>query len=180
MLGVRQVRDLTVGITAIRAFDGISNNLVTMEIFWRHSVLCAVAAGQIAGRRGAGRAESPFVAGLLHDIGQLVLFGLLIIARRYRRFQGEVFALWLMAYALLRTTVETFRGDLERGTLHGLLESLGLNDLAARVPLEAFYNLSTSQFISLGMFAAGATLMVQGRRGLQPLPPLPLGVPQAA
>jgi HD-like signal output (HDOD) protein len=73
VLGVRQVRDLTVGITAIRAFDGISNNLVTMEVFWRHSVLCAVAAGQIAGRRGAGRTESPFVAGLLHDIGQLVL-----------------------------------------------------------------------------------------------------------
>lgn len=73
VLGVRQVRDLTVGITAIRAFDGVSNNLVTMEVFWRHSVLCAVAAAQIAGRRGAGRTESPFVAGLLHDIGQLVL-----------------------------------------------------------------------------------------------------------
>jgi HD-like signal output (HDOD) protein len=74
LLGVRQVRDLTVGLTAIRAFDGISNDLVTMEVFWRHSVLCAVAAGQIATRRNAPRAESPFVAGLLHDIGQLVLF----------------------------------------------------------------------------------------------------------
>ncbi|HTV95019.1 MAG TPA: HDOD domain-containing protein [Steroidobacteraceae bacterium] len=74
VLGVRQVRDLTVGLTAIRAFDGISNDLVTMEVFWRQSVLCAVAAGQIAGRRDAARTESPFVAGLLHDIGELVLF----------------------------------------------------------------------------------------------------------
>lgn len=74
VLGVRQVRDLTVGLTAVRAFDGISNDLVTMEVFWRHSVLCAVAAGQIAGRRDAARTESPFVAGLLHDIGQLVLY----------------------------------------------------------------------------------------------------------
>jgi putative nucleotidyltransferase with HDIG domain len=74
VLGVRQVRDLTVGLTAVRAFDGISNNLVTMEVFWRHSVLCAVAAGQLAARRAAPRTESPFVAGLLHDIGQLVLF----------------------------------------------------------------------------------------------------------
>jgi putative nucleotidyltransferase with HDIG domain len=74
VLGVRQVRDLTVGLTAVRAFDGISNDLVTMEVFWRHSVLCAVAAGQIAARRGAARTESPFVAGLLHDIGQLIMY----------------------------------------------------------------------------------------------------------
>ncbi|HME39045.1 MAG TPA: HDOD domain-containing protein [Steroidobacteraceae bacterium] len=74
VLGVRQVRDLTVGLTAIRTFDGIGNELVTMASFWRHSVLCAVAAGQIAGRRERGRDDTPFVAGLLHDIGQLVLF----------------------------------------------------------------------------------------------------------
>ena len=74
VLGVRQVRDLTVGLTAIRTFNGIGNDLVTMESFWRHSVLCAVAAGQIAARRERGRDDTPFVAGLLHDIGQLVLF----------------------------------------------------------------------------------------------------------
>jgi putative nucleotidyltransferase with HDIG domain len=74
VLGVRQVRDLTVGLTAVRTFDGIGNELVTMESFWRHSVLCAVAAGHIAAHRGGGRGDSPFVAGLLHDVGQLVLF----------------------------------------------------------------------------------------------------------
>ncbi len=74
VLGVWQVRDLTVGITAIRTFDGIANELVSMDSFWRHNVLCATAAGHIAARRVAGRAESPFVAGLLHDIGQLVMF----------------------------------------------------------------------------------------------------------
>jgi HD-like signal output (HDOD) protein len=74
VLGVRQVRDLTVGLTAVRTFEGIGNELVTMATFWRHSFLCAVAAGQIAALRGSGRDDSPFVAGLLHDIGQLVLF----------------------------------------------------------------------------------------------------------
>jgi HD-like signal output (HDOD) protein len=74
VLGVRQVRDLAVGLTAIRTFEGIGNELVTMESFWRHSFLCAVAAGQIAARRDRGRDDSPFVAGLLHDVGQLVLF----------------------------------------------------------------------------------------------------------
>jgi HD-like signal output (HDOD) protein len=74
VLGIRQVRDLAVGLTAIRSFDGIGNELVTMESFWRHSVLCAVAAGQIADRRERARDDTSFVAGLLHDIGQLVLF----------------------------------------------------------------------------------------------------------
>jgi putative nucleotidyltransferase with HDIG domain len=74
VLGVRQVRDLTVGLTAIRTFEGIANDLVTMESFWRHSVLCALAAGHIAARRRVGRNDALFVAGLLHDVGQLVLF----------------------------------------------------------------------------------------------------------
>jgi HD-like signal output (HDOD) protein len=74
VLGVRQVRDLTVGLTAVRTFEGIGNELVTMESFWRHSFLCAVAAGQIAARRSRSPDDSPFIAGLLHDVGQLVLF----------------------------------------------------------------------------------------------------------
>jgi len=83
VLGVRQVRDLTVGLTAIRSFDGISNELVTMESFWRHSLLCAVAAGQIAARGNRSCDDSPFVAGLLHDVGQLVLFSRApVMARR--------------------------------------------------------------------------------------------------
>jgi putative nucleotidyltransferase with HDIG domain len=75
VIGLRQVRDLTVGLTTMRAFAGIPNELVTMESFWRHSVLCAVAAGHLAARAKAGNGETAFVAGLLHDIGQLVLFG---------------------------------------------------------------------------------------------------------
>jgi HD-like signal output (HDOD) protein len=74
VLGVRQVRDLTVGLTAVRTFEGVGNDLITVESFWRHSVLCAVAATQIASHRIRGHGESPFVAGLLHDIGHLVLF----------------------------------------------------------------------------------------------------------
>lgn len=96
---------------------------------------------------------------IFESVGQLVLFLALLFARRYRRFHGQIFALWLMCYAVLRTTVELFRGDTERGTLHGLLESLGSRGLADAVPLEAWFNISTSQFISLCMFTFGATLL---------------------
>ncbi|RKI69939.1 prolipoprotein diacylglyceryl transferase [Corallococcus sp. AB049A] len=112
---------------------------------------------------------------LFESVGQLVLFVVLLYVRRFRRFHGHIFALWLMAYACLRTTVELFRGDVERGTLHGLLESLGAQGLAGAVPLEAWYNVSTSQFISLCMFTFGALLMARHRpagesAGLGPTP----------
>ena len=74
VLGTRQVRDLTLGLSATRAFAGIPNDLVSMDSFWHHSVLCAVAARQLAGACPRGRPDSSFVAGLLHDVGQLVLF----------------------------------------------------------------------------------------------------------
>ncbi|QRK11826.1 prolipoprotein diacylglyceryl transferase [Archangium violaceum] len=96
---------------------------------------------------------------IYESVGQLVLFLALLYARRFRRFHGQIFALWLMCYAVLRTSVELFRGDVERGTLNGLLRSLGASGLADAVPLEAWYNISTSQFISLCMFTFGATLL---------------------
>jgi putative nucleotidyltransferase with HDIG domain len=73
-IGLTQVRDLTVGLAVIRAFEGIPNTVVALESFWRQSVLCAIAAAHIVARRKIRHSETAFVAGLLHDIGQLVLF----------------------------------------------------------------------------------------------------------
>jgi phosphatidylglycerol:prolipoprotein diacylglycerol transferase len=112
---------------------------------------------------------------LFESVGQLAIFAGLLFLRRYRRFHGQIFSLWLMAYAVLRSTVELFRGDAERGTLHGLLAN-SAPSLAQWVPLEAWYNISTSQFISLCMFTFGATLLYQRSRraseaaGLGPTP----------
>ena len=89
---------------------------------------------------------------LYESLAQLLLFVLLMIARRYRRFHGQILALYLIGYAIIRTTVELFRGDFERGTLHQLID---------QVPLDAWWNISTSQFISLVMFALGVTLLVR-------------------
>jgi phosphatidylglycerol:prolipoprotein diacylglycerol transferase len=111
---------------------------------------------------------------LYESLGQFVLFLALLLMRRYRRFHGQVFGAWLMCYAVLRSTVELFRGDVERGTLHGLLEYLGAKSLAASVPLEAWYNVSTSQFISLCMFAFGVALLYRGFRKVSFDHPAPL------
>jgi phosphatidylglycerol:prolipoprotein diacylglycerol transferase len=98
---------------------------------------------------------------LYESLGQIILFMALLFLRNYRRFHGQIFALWLMCYAVLRTSVELFRGDLERGTIHGLLASGGFATLAEKVPTEAWYNISTSQFISMCMFSLGAWLMTK-------------------
>ncbi|MFL5350919.1 MAG: prolipoprotein diacylglyceryl transferase family protein, partial [Hyalangium sp.] len=102
---------------------------------------------------------------LFESVGQVLIFASLLFLRRYRRFHGQVFSTWLMAYAVLRSTVELFRGDTERGTLHGLLTD-SAPSLAHFVPLEAWYNISISQFISLCMFTFGAALMYQRSRRL--------------
>jgi HD-like signal output (HDOD) protein len=75
VLGLRTVRDLAFGVAAVHSFDRIPAELVTMEDFWTRSMLSALAARELAGRSPRrSAAETAFVAGLLHDIGLLVLF----------------------------------------------------------------------------------------------------------
>ncbi len=74
VLGTLQVRDLVLASAAVHGFDGIPNELVTMEDFWRHSLYTGLASRRLARLMLAGREESSFIAGLLHDIGKLVLY----------------------------------------------------------------------------------------------------------
>jgi phosphatidylglycerol:prolipoprotein diacylglycerol transferase len=117
---------------------------------------------------------------LYESVGQMVMFALLLTVRRWRRFHGQIFGLWLMGYAILRTSVELFRGDRERGTLNGLLKSNGLDALASVVPDTAWYNISTSQFISLMMFSLGAFILVRGLRSRAAEPKADLALLTAA
>jgi phosphatidylglycerol:prolipoprotein diacylglycerol transferase len=93
---------------------------------------------------------------LMESAGEFLLFGLLVVAQRKKTFDGQVLALWLMLYSVLRSTVETFRGDEERGRIFGAFAS---------VSRTAWYNISTSQFVSVAIFAAGVVLWIRGVRG---------------
>ena len=107
---------------------------------------------------------------LYESFGQLLLFLLLLSLRPLRKFHGHIFGMWLVCYALLRSTVELFRGDLERGTLHHLLRWVDMPGLAAKIPLEAWYNVSTSQGISLGLAILGAWVLARGWKNRAVLP----------
>jgi putative nucleotidyltransferase with HDIG domain len=55
-------------------FSTLPNELVSMETFWRHSLRCAVIARTIAAFLKEPEVEHYFTAGLLHDIGYLVIY----------------------------------------------------------------------------------------------------------
>jgi phosphatidylglycerol:prolipoprotein diacylglycerol transferase len=57
---------------------------------------------------------------------------------RRKKFDGKIFAVWLMGYAVLRSLVESFRGDYPVRYLGGIF--------------------TPAQLISLGVFTAGALL----------------------
>jgi len=74
VVGSKKLRDLIIATSAIRTFKGVPNQLVSMDDFWYHSLYCAIAARLLASSRRLPHADSLFTAGLLHDIGQLIIF----------------------------------------------------------------------------------------------------------
>ena len=64
----------------------------------------------------------------LYEAGaEMLMFWLLILVRRNKRFHGQLMLIWLSCYPVIRTVIEFFRGDKERGV----------------------YIMSTSQWISI-------------------------------
>ncbi|MCH6580394.1 MAG: HDOD domain-containing protein, partial [Nitrospinae bacterium] len=73
IIGMNQLTDLALATLVIYQFQGIPNSLFNMQKFWRHSMACGVAARSIAEFRGEKNVERFYLAGILHDIGQLVI-----------------------------------------------------------------------------------------------------------
>ena len=74
IIGMDQLTDLALSTLVIHQFRGIPNNLFNMEKFWRHSIACGVVARSIADFRDEKNIERFYLAGILHDIGRLVIF----------------------------------------------------------------------------------------------------------
>lgn len=74
IIGTSQIRSLALSTSIASTFEGLPNDLVSMENFWRHSLYCALAARILAKLARKCDVEAVFTAGLLHDIGALVIF----------------------------------------------------------------------------------------------------------
>ena len=74
LLGFNTVRNSVISVSIIKAFSG-KNALKGFDIadFWRHSIAVAVTSKRLAEKCRVEAPDNCFVAGLLHDIGKLIL-----------------------------------------------------------------------------------------------------------
>ncbi len=76
-VGSRMVNELVMGIEVARCFEGLDNALIGVEDFWRHSLQCAFISQKLAQQASNCDSGAAFTAGLLHDIGQLIMYSTL-------------------------------------------------------------------------------------------------------
>lgn len=74
IIGTKQLRDLVLATSVIDIFKGIPQEQIDMEAYWRHCIATGMTARAIATARREPNVEHYYVAGLLHDIGRLIMF----------------------------------------------------------------------------------------------------------
>jgi len=74
-LGTNTTKNTAISASVLRAFDRTAGNaILNLKLFWWHSLRCAVTARLLALKVRYHGPEEAFLAGLLHDIGRLVLW----------------------------------------------------------------------------------------------------------
>lgn len=74
LIGHEELRSVVVAASAVKVFDGIPSELMSMDDFWVRSLKVAVTARVLAAFKREKVIERYFIAGLLHDIGSLLLY----------------------------------------------------------------------------------------------------------
>lgn len=98
VLGTKQITDVVLSTATTNAFKGISIDLISVDDFWYHSLYCGLLAQELSCKHNPPLRDSMFVAGLLHDIGHLVMLNKipdLLQDALLRTVQGESLPLYL-------------------------------------------------------------------------------------
>lgn len=74
IIGHKQLNEIILSCSIVAMFKDIPQDVIDMEQFWRHSISVATAARILAASRREQNIEKFFTAGLLHDIGKLIIF----------------------------------------------------------------------------------------------------------
>ena len=73
VLGMAELQKLVCALSAVETFSRLSSAVTNMNAFWRHGVYTGLLAQSIARRLRVLRPERLFVAGVMHDIGTLIV-----------------------------------------------------------------------------------------------------------
>lgn len=74
IIGFQHIYDLVIATSITKTFRGVRNDIMSIDAFWVASIERALIARRLAERQGISSCERLFVAGLLLDIGHLVLY----------------------------------------------------------------------------------------------------------
>lgn len=74
VLGKRQIIEVVLATSVSKMVAGIPNTVYDMDDFWNHSIQCGIVARELTRLCRYAEVDFAFISGLLHDIGQLVLF----------------------------------------------------------------------------------------------------------
>ncbi|MFW2372138.1 MAG: HDOD domain-containing protein [Gammaproteobacteria bacterium] len=74
VIGEEDLRNLVLATSAVETFKRIPNELVDIDLFWRHSIHTGIVAKLLSRHCNILHGERLFVAGLLHDIGKLIMY----------------------------------------------------------------------------------------------------------
>ena len=74
IIGHKQLSEIILSCSIVAMFKDIPQDVIDMDMFWRHSISVATVSRILASSRREQNIESFFTAGLLHDIGKLILF----------------------------------------------------------------------------------------------------------
>ena len=74
VVGVKPLVEMALSTVMVQNLKGISPDVLNIQSFWKHNVACGLASRAIAQSLGAGNLEAFYTAGMLHDIGSLIIF----------------------------------------------------------------------------------------------------------
>ena len=73
VIGTEQLHNLALATTIISNFKGIPDKMLNMNLFWQHSIGVAIVARNLAIHCRETNPERFYLAGILHDIGRLII-----------------------------------------------------------------------------------------------------------
>ncbi len=74
LIGEYDLRNIVLVTSVANSVNGLVDAGIDITRFWRHSIRCGISAKLLARLISVPDAESLFLSGLLHDIGQLVIY----------------------------------------------------------------------------------------------------------